>query len=106
MEHKGGHWYSTAQAQHCTHSHSHNHAWQNNLLKSGHGTCFNRKSLSHDWVCEDSQLKWVPRPIFGEFFTTSICVSASECNVALGLYRKSMKNTLHVLWYAKRHLSG
>jgi len=66
--------------------HSQNYSWQK-LAKSGCDTCLDCESSSPDWRHKDSQLKWVPCKLLSEFFVACNCVSVSECNVTLGLYR-------------------
>ena len=55
--------YSTAQVHVAL-----SYMWQNNSLKCGRGTCFNRESPPYNWRCKDLWLKWVPRPLFSKLF--------------------------------------
>jgi len=54
-------YYSTAQVQHCT-------CRIIRGRKFAGDTCFNCESSSHDRRCKDSQLKWVPCPLFSVLF--------------------------------------
>ena len=64
-------------------------------LKSGHGTCFNCEPSSHNWRCEDSQLKWVPCLLFIDLFAVRNCVNIAFLYCSMKL---SCPFKLHMQW--------